>query len=349
MSQTNVPSLSETVVKQRVDRAKRAEKRNVLRYVSGPQGNVSTYTCNRFNLKNNRPTASPHLQSHHAETMDAPAQVPPAAQGPPTVTPPLLPQTAAAAQANPIVAAAQLRQPFPNVQIPTFSNLPTEKVQNYLEDLEMTQRLLQWSAEELFQAVQFCLRGDAKVWLRHVPAGHKCDYPSLKAAMLDRFHTPTPDWRRIFTLSEVRQQDNEHPKEYAQRILNHVGNAHVSDSLLTGAFVQGLQSAVKTDVAKANPPSFSEAVSIASRMYAINKSYGTNSSDTNSVLQAQMTMLQSQMSAMLNMCQSKYDHPPPPPDCNPCTGFPKRLLISHPYRSRHVHRITATQVSSPTA
>ena len=243
--------------------------------------------------------------------MDAPAQVPPAAQGPPTVTPPLLPQTAAAAQTNPIVAAAQLRQPFPNVQMPTFSNLPTEKVQNYLEDLEMTQHLLQWSAEELFQAVQFCLRGDAKVWLRHVPAGHKCDYPSLKGAMLDRFHTPTPDWRRIFTLSEVRQQDNEHPKEYAQRIRTHVGNAHVSDSLLTGAFVQGLQSAVKTDVAKANPPSFSEAVSIASRMYAINKSYGTNSSNTNSVLQAQMTMLQSQMSAMLNMCQSKYDHPPP--------------------------------------
>ena len=140
----------------RVERAKRAEKRNVLRCVSGPQGNVSTYTCNRFNLKNNRPTASPPLQSHHAETMDAPAQVPPAAQGPPTVTPPLLPQTAAAAQANPIVAAAQLRQPFPNVQMPTFSNLPTEKVQNYLEDLEMTQHLLQWSAEEPFQAVQFC-------------------------------------------------------------------------------------------------------------------------------------------------------------------------------------------------
>ena len=69
MSQTNVPSLSETVVKQRVERAKRAEKRNVLRYVSGPQGNVSTNTCNRFNLKNNRPTASPHLQSRYAETM----------------------------------------------------------------------------------------------------------------------------------------------------------------------------------------------------------------------------------------------------------------------------------------
>ena len=68
---------------------------------------------------------------------------------------------------------------------------------------------------------------------------------------------------------------------------------------------------MKTDVAKANPPSFSEVVSIASRMYAINKSYDTNSSNTNSVLQAQMTMLQSQMSAMLNMCQSKYDHPPP--------------------------------------
>ena len=202
---------------------------------------------------------------------------------------------------------------FPGVTIPTFSNLPNECVRHYFDDLIMTQDMLHWDDAQLLQATKLGLRGAAKAWYHSTYCADKDDFGALKEAMLAQFQENEPEWQRIYTLPQLKQQERESPKDFAQRITSHLGSLKANDSLVLGTFLHGLVDSIKSEVIRENPATFAEAVAIATRHNVLNNTALKQNSMSSaqmagsSMLETQLAILQSQMLSMQTQFAQKLE------------------------------------------
>ena len=195
---------------------------------------------------------------------------------------------------------------FPGVTIPTFGNLHDEQVQHYFDDLEMTKSILHWNEAQLLQATKLGLKGAAKKWLHDKSDEVKNDLRALREAMFVQFQDSAPEWQRIYALPQMKQHRGESPKDFAQRISQHLGSMRANDSLVLGTFLHGLTDPLKTEVIRGNPTTFADAVTIATRHNHLNNTALKDSASGNSQattpgsynLESQLAFLQTQMLAM---------------------------------------------------
>ena len=136
----------------------------------------------------------------------------------------------------------------------------------------MTKSILHWNEAQLLQATKLRLKGAVKKCLHDKSDEVKNDLRALREAMFVQFQDSAPEWQRIYALPQMKQHRGESPKDFAQRISQHLGSMRAN----------GLTDPLKTEVIRETPTTFADAVTIATRHNHLNNTALKDSASGNS-------------------------------------------------------------------